>query len=105
MKEKLKRLKEAFKKWNREVFGIVDLNIEKTVKELNAWRIRLLMMFLTQINSALKNWLSSFGTRFTLKIVFSAKNPERSGYRKVILILDFFMLALKPGDVEIRLYL
>jgi exonuclease III len=35
LKEKLNRLKEALKNWNREVFGIVDLNIEKTVKELN----------------------------------------------------------------------
>ncbi|GAU10537.1 hypothetical protein TSUD_419470, partial [Trifolium subterraneum] len=35
LKEKLKRLKESLKKWNHEVFGIMDLNIEKTVKELN----------------------------------------------------------------------
>ncbi|GAU35431.1 hypothetical protein TSUD_375210 [Trifolium subterraneum] len=34
-KEKLKRLKEELKGWNREVFGILDLNIENTVKELN----------------------------------------------------------------------
>ncbi|GAU32253.1 hypothetical protein TSUD_53800 [Trifolium subterraneum] len=30
-----KRLKEELREWNREVFGILDLNIEKTVKELN----------------------------------------------------------------------
>jgi hypothetical protein len=35
LKEKLKRLKEALRRWNREVFGIVELNIEKTVQELN----------------------------------------------------------------------
>ncbi|GAU34402.1 hypothetical protein TSUD_217420 [Trifolium subterraneum] len=35
LKEKLKRLKESLRKWNHEVFGIMDLNIEKTVKELN----------------------------------------------------------------------
>ncbi|MCH80366.1 LINE-1 reverse transcriptase like, partial [Trifolium medium] len=35
IKEKLKRLKEELRGWNREVFGILDLNIEKTVKELN----------------------------------------------------------------------
>jgi hypothetical protein len=35
LKEKMKVLKEALKGWNKEVFGIVDLNIEKTVKELN----------------------------------------------------------------------
>ncbi|GAU46303.1 hypothetical protein TSUD_283280 [Trifolium subterraneum] len=35
IKEKLKRLKEALKTWNQEVFGIMDLNIEKTVKDLN----------------------------------------------------------------------
>ncbi|PNX97063.1 cysteine-rich receptor-like protein kinase, partial [Trifolium pratense] len=35
IKEKLKRLKEELKIWNKEVFGILDLNIEKTVKELN----------------------------------------------------------------------
>jgi hypothetical protein len=28
-------LKEALKGWNKKVFGIVDINIEKTVKELN----------------------------------------------------------------------
>jgi hypothetical protein len=31
----MKRLKEALKVWNKEVFGILDLNIEKTVKDLN----------------------------------------------------------------------
>jgi aminoglycoside N3'-acetyltransferase len=36
IKEKMKRLKEALKVWNKEVFGLVDLNIDKTVKELNA---------------------------------------------------------------------
>ncbi|MCH90510.1 hypothetical protein A2U01_0011426, partial [Trifolium medium] len=35
IKEKLKRLKEALKVWNHEVFGILDLKIDKTVKELN----------------------------------------------------------------------
>jgi hypothetical protein len=34
-KEKMKSLKEALKVWNKEVFGILDLNIEKTVKDLN----------------------------------------------------------------------
>ncbi|GAU28651.1 hypothetical protein TSUD_159320 [Trifolium subterraneum] len=31
----MKRLKEALKKWNRDVFGFKDLCIEKTVRELN----------------------------------------------------------------------
>jgi hypothetical protein len=31
----MKRLKEALKVWNKEVFGILDLNIEKTVNDLN----------------------------------------------------------------------
>lgn len=35
LKEKLKKLKEALKVWNREVFGIIDLNIDQTVKDLN----------------------------------------------------------------------
>ncbi|PNX97198.1 cysteine-rich receptor-like protein kinase, partial [Trifolium pratense] len=35
MKEKLKKAKEELKKWNKEVFGVLDLNIEKTVQELN----------------------------------------------------------------------
>ncbi|PNX62345.1 hypothetical protein L195_g052934, partial [Trifolium pratense] len=35
IKEKLKKLKEELRGWNREVFGILDLNIEKTVKDLN----------------------------------------------------------------------
>jgi hypothetical protein len=35
IKEKLKRLKIALKTWNREVFGILDLNIDQTVKDLN----------------------------------------------------------------------
>ncbi|GAU33427.1 hypothetical protein TSUD_380630 [Trifolium subterraneum] len=35
LKEKLKRLKDSLNVWNREVFGIIDLNINKTVKELN----------------------------------------------------------------------
>ncbi|XP_045791747.1 uncharacterized protein LOC123886474 [Trifolium pratense] len=35
IKEKLKKLKEELRGWNREVFGILDLNIEKTVTELN----------------------------------------------------------------------
>ncbi|MCH97275.1 LINE-1 reverse transcriptase like [Trifolium medium] len=35
IKEKLKRIKEELKVWNKEVFGALDLNIEKTVKEIN----------------------------------------------------------------------
>ncbi|PNX74944.1 cysteine-rich receptor-like protein kinase, partial [Trifolium pratense] len=35
VKEKLKLLKECLKSWNKEVFGILDLNIDKTVQELN----------------------------------------------------------------------
>ncbi|MCI00463.1 hypothetical protein A2U01_0021482, partial [Trifolium medium] len=35
LKEKLKRLKEELKGWNKEVFGVLDMNIESTVKELN----------------------------------------------------------------------
>ncbi|PNX75860.1 cysteine-rich receptor-like protein kinase, partial [Trifolium pratense] len=35
LKEKLKMLKVALRKWNKEVFGITDLGIDKTVKELN----------------------------------------------------------------------
>jgi hypothetical protein len=35
LKEKFKLLRECLRKWNREVFGILDLNIDKTVKELN----------------------------------------------------------------------
>ncbi|KAK2445049.1 hypothetical protein QL285_016023 [Trifolium repens] len=35
LKEKMKRLKLALKKWNRDVFGIIDLSIDSTVKELN----------------------------------------------------------------------
>jgi hypothetical protein len=35
LKEKFKMLKDCLRKWNKEVFGILDLNIEHTVKELN----------------------------------------------------------------------
>ncbi|GAU48536.1 hypothetical protein TSUD_282880 [Trifolium subterraneum] len=35
IKEKLKRLKEELRRWNRDVFGILDLNIENIVRELN----------------------------------------------------------------------
>ncbi|PNX74096.1 cysteine-rich receptor-like protein kinase [Trifolium pratense] len=35
IKEKLKKLKEGLRVWNKEIFGILDLNIEKTVNELN----------------------------------------------------------------------
>ncbi|PNX95639.1 cysteine-rich receptor-like protein kinase, partial [Trifolium pratense] len=35
LKEKLRKMKDNLKVWNREVFGILDLNIYKTVKELN----------------------------------------------------------------------
>ncbi|GAU39170.1 hypothetical protein TSUD_372700 [Trifolium subterraneum] len=35
LKEKLKILKEKLKTWNREVFGNLDLNIDKIAKELN----------------------------------------------------------------------
>ncbi|PNX99941.1 cysteine-rich receptor-like protein kinase, partial [Trifolium pratense] len=35
LKEKLKRLKEALKLWNKDVFGFKDLSIDNTVKELN----------------------------------------------------------------------
>ncbi|XP_045831189.1 uncharacterized protein LOC123922522 [Trifolium pratense] len=35
LKEKLKLLRESLKKWNKEVFGYLDLNIEKTVSDIN----------------------------------------------------------------------
>ncbi|PNX58976.1 cysteine-rich receptor-like protein kinase, partial [Trifolium pratense] len=35
LKEKLKLLKESLREWNKEVFGILDLNIEKTVTDIN----------------------------------------------------------------------
>jgi exonuclease III len=35
IKEKLKKLKDALKAWNRDVFGILDLNIDKTISDLN----------------------------------------------------------------------
>ncbi|GAU23839.1 hypothetical protein TSUD_380010 [Trifolium subterraneum] len=35
LKEKFRMLKECLRQWNREVFGFLDLNIEKTVKDLN----------------------------------------------------------------------
>jgi exonuclease III len=35
LKEKFRLLKECLRKWNKEVFGYMDLNIEKTVKDLN----------------------------------------------------------------------
>jgi hypothetical protein len=105
LKEKMKSLKEALKNWNREVFGIVDLNIEKTVKELNDIEELIAndVCDPNQLNS--KELVKQFWDRFILKIVFSDKNPERSGTRKVILILVFSMLVSKPGVVEIRLCL
>jgi hypothetical protein len=85
----MKSLKEALKNWNREVFGIVDLNIEKTVKELNDIEELIAndVCDPNQLNS--KELVKQFWDRFILKIVFSDKNPERSGTRKVILILVF----------------
>ena len=35
LNEKLKKLKENLKKWNKDVFGVIDLNIEKVVLDLN----------------------------------------------------------------------
>jgi hypothetical protein len=35
LKEKLKRLKVALKTWNQDVFGIVDLSIDNTMKDIN----------------------------------------------------------------------
>ncbi|PNX82625.1 cysteine-rich receptor-like protein kinase [Trifolium pratense] len=35
LKEKFKMLRERLKVWNKDVFGFLDLNIEKTVKEIN----------------------------------------------------------------------
>ncbi|PNX93422.1 cysteine-rich receptor-like protein kinase, partial [Trifolium pratense] len=35
LKEKFKLLRESLKNWNKEVFGFLDLNIEKTVRDIN----------------------------------------------------------------------
>lgn len=35
VKEKLKFLKESLKVWNKEVYGIMDLNLEGIVKDMN----------------------------------------------------------------------
>lgn len=36
IKEKLKYVKEQLKKWNKEAYGMEDLKIENSVKEINA---------------------------------------------------------------------
>lgn len=36
VKEKFKLLKERLRKWNKEVFGVLDLNIEALVRDINA---------------------------------------------------------------------
>jgi hypothetical protein len=33
LKEKLRLLRDCLRKWNKDVFGILDLNIDKTVKD------------------------------------------------------------------------
>jgi hypothetical protein len=35
LKEKMKSLKEGLRGWNRDVFGLVNLNIDNCVKEIN----------------------------------------------------------------------
>lgn len=35
LKEKLKLLKEALRKWNYEVFGILDLEVDKSITTVN----------------------------------------------------------------------
>lgn len=35
LKEKMKKLKDCLKRWNKEVFGVFDLNIDKLVKDMN----------------------------------------------------------------------
>ncbi|GAU38105.1 hypothetical protein TSUD_317920 [Trifolium subterraneum] len=35
LKEKFRLLKDCLRNWNKEVFGFIDLNIDKTVKDLN----------------------------------------------------------------------
>jgi hypothetical protein len=35
LKEKFRLLRDCLRKWNKEVFGILDLNIDKTVRDLN----------------------------------------------------------------------
>ena len=39
-KEKLRRLKDNLKRWNREVFGILDLNVEEAISQLNSLYIQ-----------------------------------------------------------------
>lgn len=36
VKEKFKKLKELLHGWNKEVFGVLVLNIDNLVKEINA---------------------------------------------------------------------
>lgn len=36
LKEKLRRLKDKLKVWNREVFGLLNLNVEEAIAELNS---------------------------------------------------------------------
>lgn len=36
-KEKLRLLKENLRVWNREVFGVYDLEVEEGVRDLSRW--------------------------------------------------------------------
>ncbi|GAU13743.1 hypothetical protein TSUD_82520 [Trifolium subterraneum] len=57
LKEKFKLLKECLRKWNKEVFGFLDLNIETTVKELND--IEACWMGVDEIKGFVKNFFEN----------------------------------------------
>lgn len=42
IKEKFQRLRERLSWWNKEVFGWIDLNVEKDVEELNDIELEML---------------------------------------------------------------
>lgn len=93
IEEKLKMLKGNLRDWNKNVFGILDLEMDSALKELNA------LDFVTGNDPvlnledlAIKRPMASprCGTLFMLGKVCSIKNRGINGLRKVILTLSSF---------------
>jgi hypothetical protein len=98
LKEKFRLLRDYLRKWNKEVFGILDLNIEKTVKDLNDIE-GLLARDVADVEMTRREGLNKeFWIQLHFKESLLKQKSRLRWVRKVIQIQNTSMNQLKVGE-------
>lgn len=82
LKENIKLLRGRLRKWNKDVFGWLDLKIEYVAKEFNRLYELLInneLMRDDTIEEKRKESIEDFGETYTFRRTYSDKNQDKRG--------------------------